>query len=353
MEFKFADIGEGITEGEIVEWLVKEGDKVKADQVLCKIETDKAVVDLPSPSSGVIKKINFKSGIVKVGDTLVIIEGGSRKKKKDSGSVVGDIEEARDTPKKTTEKINLLGGIKKSAPRVVKTYDLFGHIKHIPLKGVRKATAENMSHSWNSIPHVGHFDEMDISKLYNLRKEQNSKTKGVHLTFLPFIIKAIVLALKKYPQLASEFNVDEILQKKYFNIGVAIDKGNGLFVPVIKGADQKNIFDIAKELNEFSSKVDSRTLTQMDMSGGVFTITNIGSIGGLYATPIIKPGECAILALGGIHDAPWVDEGGNIVVKKVLPLSLAFDHRVLDGALAAEFVNELIDILDNPEKLLN
>ena len=210
MEFRFADIGEGITEGEIVKWLVKEGDRVKADQVLCKIETDKAVVEMPSPVGGTIKEIKIKSGVAKVGDVLVIIEeakgkaivGGKKKeeflsktkkaesKVNKSSTVVGELEEARDEPEKPVEKISLLGGARKGAgfsktetksalsplsssqPKIVKKYDLWGHISHVPLGGIRKATAENMSKSWREIPHVTHFDDADITELWNVREKE-------------------------------------------------------------------------------------------------------------------------------------------------------------------------------------
>jgi pyruvate dehydrogenase E2 component (dihydrolipoamide acetyltransferase) len=434
-QFKFPDVGEGITEGEVVEWLVKEGDQVTEDQDIVKIETDKAVVNLPSPATGTILKIYKKQGeTIKVGEVLVDIgssgekssapkeevkETPSEKPKiekkpktkpvaENAGSVVGELEvgtdeieapqEAKSIAKKISSKVKALPAVRKLAkelgvdlntiegsgengrilakdlrsafsqggeqrdtehlakvaPKVVKKYDMWGYVDRVPLKGMRKKIKENMEIQAR-IPTVIHMDEIDVTDLYNLRKREKKKMpEGVNLTFLPFVIKALIIAAKKYPIVFSVLEGEEIIIKKYYNIGIAVATDDGLIVPVLKGTDQKSISQMAKELQDLAQKARERTLDLMDLKGSAFTITNVGSIGGLFATPIINPGESSILGLGRIHDKPVVS--GNriktIKVRKVLPISLAFDHRVYDGAHAALFVNALKEYLEDPEHLL-
>lgn len=173
------------------------------------------------------------------------------------------------------------------------------------------------------------------------------------MTFLPFIIKAVTIALKQHPFLNASLDEEkeEIVLKQYYNIGFAVDTTEGLLVPVLKNADHMSIFNIAKNLQALSEKARNRELTLEDMHGSTFTITNIGSVGGLFFTPIVNYPECAILGTGRIHDAPLVEDG-VVAVKKVLPLCLSFDHRILDGAKAARFMNDIIDYLEHPEKMM-
>lgn len=404
MEFRFPDVGEGITEGEIVRWLVKEGEKVKEDQPLVEVETDKAIVEIPAPKAGTILKLHYKEGeTVKVGSVLVTLgeEGAApgaakaEEARRPSTTVVGVLEEAEEEVAKPEEKaavekkeaerpvqatpaarrlakelgVDLAqvqgsgpGGAvtegdvrtaaeKKPAVKVTKKYDVYGYIERIPLKGIRKATARRMAESWEKIPRVTHMDEADVTTLVRLREKakKEAEGKGVKLTYLPFMIKACIAALKEYPYLNAtlEEEKEEIILKKYYNIGIATDIGEGLMVPVVKGADQKPIFEIAREIEALAKAAQARTIDLADLKGGTFTITNIGVIGGTYATPIVNYPEVAILATGKIHEKPVVREG-KVEVRKVLPLSLSFDHRVADGAYAARFVTRLIEYLENP-----
>ncbi|HJX24370.1 MAG TPA: dihydrolipoamide acetyltransferase family protein, partial [Candidatus Bathyarchaeia archaeon] len=177
--------------------------------------------------------------------------------------------------------------------------------------------------------------------------------QDVHITYLPFVIKAVVAALKEYPYLNSSLNdeTEEIIVKKYYNIGVAVDTEDGLIVPVIKAADQKSIVQLAKEIQVLAEKTRSREVDLADLKGGTFTITNVGFIGGLYATPIINYPESAILALGRIYEKP-VAHDEEIKIRRIMPLSLSFDHRVIDGAMAARFVNTVIKYVGDPSLLL-
>jgi len=412
-EFKFPDVGEGITEGEIVKWLIKEGDKVREDQVIGEIETDKAIVQIPSPKAGTILRIHIKEGgIVKVGETLVTIgETGEKvevkkEEKPKSVGVMGVLEEAKEDieiPVKKENKVEKVEGvlatpairnlakslnvnladIKGSGPggritkedvenatkgsyqevtknevsgiKVTKKYDMFGYVDRIQLKGIRKATAKLMDESHIKAAHVMHSDLIDITHLYEIREKEKVKAakKNIKLTYLPFIIKAVIDSLKEHPYLNATLDDsnNEIILKKYYNIGVAVDTEDGLLVPVIKVADSKKILDLAKEIEELAEKARTRKIDLMDLRGGTFTITNVGSIGGLYFVPIINYPEAAILGLGRIHDAALVING-KVEIRKVLPISISFDHRILDGAEAARFANKIKELLEDPDEFI-
>lgn len=407
-QFRFPDVGEGITEGEIVRWVVKEGDEVEEDQTLVELETDKAVVEIPSPYKGTILKIHFQEkDIIKVGEVLVTIgkkgetlqedEAVSRDKaspieEKPAHGIVGEIVESdteiKDisaTPKvrrmakkmgvdiktvvgsgpsgrimeddiqKATEQSTPLKSEKKAAFKIKSKYDFYGTLERLPLRGIRRATAKRMVKSVSKAAHVCHMDEADVTELVKIRGELKGKAEeqNIKLTYLPFIIKAVVASLKVHPLLNAMMDEDheEIIIKKYYNIGVAVDIPDGLIVPVVKAVDQKTLFMLAEEIQNLAKTARDRSLDMADLKGGTFSITNVGMIGGEFATPIINYPEVAILATMKIADRARV-ENGAVVVKKTLPLCLAFDHRVIDGAEVARFMNDLINLLENPSLLL-
>ncbi len=390
-EFKFPDIGEGIEEGRIVKWLVKEGDFVKEHQVVGEVETDKAVAEIPSPFEGTIIKINFKEGeTIKVGQTLFVVgEKGekmiaealphlSEVKTKPAGAV-GYLEEAQEEEVLATPAVRKLakelgidltkikgtgpggritekdlksagarlgedGPSTKPAIKKKRKYDLWGYIDYVPLNNIRRVTAKHMTEAWQKAPQVTMMAEPEIKELIEFREKEAKKAekKDVKLTFLPFIMKACWKAMKEFPLLNSSFDEDsqEVIVKKYYNFGVAVDvDGEGLVVPVVKGVDIKTVYDIAKEIAELADKARKKKLDIQDMRGGTFTITNYGSLGGVFATPIINYPEAAILGIGRIRD-------------NKLPLSLTFDHRILDGAYAVRFLNSMIIYLQKPQELL-
>lgn len=389
-EFKFPDVGEGITEGHVVKWKVKPGDKLKENQVIAEVETDKAVVEIPSPKDGKVIKLNVKEGeIIKVGSTLITLDVKGLVEEKKSVSVMGEIHEAgavlpapkeiiqksisgiKATPairvlakKKSIDLSKIQGSgpngrilasdLEKQLPliKVTKKYDLYGYVDRIQLKGIRKTIADKMVVSATKIPHVTHMDEADVTNLWNLREKEKilAKKKNVHLTFMPYIIKAVISALKEHPTLNSELDEssNDIIVKKYYNIGIAVDTENGLMVPVIKGVDQKDKITIAKEIANLAELARTRKIDLADLQGSTFTITNIGSLGGIYATPIINYPESAILALGKIQDKPVIINN-KLETRKIMPFSIAFDHRILDGAEAARFANKFIELLQNPK----
>ena len=227
--------------------------------------------------------------------------------------------------------------------------------ERVPLRGLRKLVAERMAKSIHTTAQVTHVDEADMTELVLLREafRGSAEKRGVKLTFLPLMIKAVVPALKEFPYVNSSLDeqANEIVLKKSYNIGIATDTENGLVVPVVKDADRKDVFEIAAEIQRLAAKARAGQLTLDDVHGSTFTITNQGSVGGLFASPIINYPEAAILGTHKISKRPLVREG-KIEVRDVMFLSLSFDHRILDGAYAARFMNKVISIMQDPKQLL-
>lgn len=226
--------------------------------------------------------------------------------------------------------------------------------ERIPLSRIRRTIAEKMSESRFTIPHTTAMDEIDITKLDEFRKKYKEvlKEEDVHLTYLPFIIKAVISGLKELPEFNSSLDEEnqELVLKHFYNIGIATDTERGLMVPVIKNADKKSIVDLAKDIVDISTRAKDNKLDLDELRGGTFTITNYGSIGGHFGIPIINYPEAAILGLGRVIEKPIVRDG-EIVIAKVLPLSLSYDHRTIDGASGARLLNILKDLLMDPEML--
>lgn len=399
-EFCLPDVGEGIAEAEIAKWLVNEGDSVKEDQELVEIETDKAIVKLPSPHRGRIAELHGKEGdIIKVGQVLVSFTDGEpasaappQKEKKDSGTVVGSIgeEEEIELPppvqampavrararelnvdlarihgtgsggRITKEDVERAAGAAKPAEAkpVEKgdaATDAYGPVEKIPLRGLRRTIAKRMQEARQRVPDVTIWEDADISDLEVVRSKEKklAAERGIKLTYLPFVIKAALSALKAHPYLNCTLDDDggQILLKRYYNIGIAVDTPDGLIVFTIRQADQKNILELAKEISTLAEKARNRTLDIPEIKGSTFTITNYGVIGASYGTPIINYPEVGILGIGKIEDRPAVKDG-QIMIRKIMPLSLAFDHRVVDGVEAARFLNVVIDHLEDPNLML-
>lgn len=382
-DFVLPDLGEGITEGEIRKWIVKEGDAIEEHQTILEVETDKAVVEVPSPRKGRVLKINKDiGGIAKVGEVLMIIaESGEAVEEKPrpeerpkSVSVVGVLPEEEEilaTPavralaKDLGVKIETIKGsgpggsitkddVIEASEKAKKAEDVYGVIEKIPLRGLRRTIAKNLIQSQKITAFVTGMDEADITDLWTLREREKKslQQKGIHLTFLPFFIKAVQHALAEHPLLNASVDEEkeEIITKKYYNIGIAVDTPDGLMVPVIKDVDKKTILELAKEIQELSVKAKERKIKLEEMKGSTFTITNYGHFGGVFATPIINYPDVAILGTGKISEKPWVKDG-QIVIRKILPLSLTFDHRVTDGVDSALFLSKVIQYLEDPALL--
>ncbi|WP_102271611.1 dihydrolipoamide acetyltransferase family protein [Cytobacillus massiliigabonensis] len=433
-EFKLPDIGEGIHEGEIVKWFVKSGDKVQEDDVLCEVQNDKAVVEIPSPVAGTVEEIKVGEGTVAtVGQVLITFDAPGYENLKFKGDE--EAPASKDTapepntqkapeaeaPKKETanattspveadsnRRIIAMPSVRKYARdngvdilqvagsgkngRVVKA-DIDSFLnggaavqsqeapeqeaaapqeskaaqasKAIPqgqypetrekMSGIRKAIAKAMVNSKHTAPHVTLMDEVDVTKLVAHRKKfkEVAASKGIKLTFLPYVVKALTSALREFPTLNTSIDdeASEIIQKHYYNIGIAADTDKGLLVPVIKDADRKSTFAISNEINELATKAREGKLTPDEMKGASCTITNIGSAGGQWFTPVINHPEVAILGIGRIAEKPVVKDG-EIIAAPVLALSLSFDHRIIDGATAQNALNHIKRLLNDPELLL-
>ncbi len=424
--FKFPDIGEGLTEGIIIEWYVDKGNAVKVGQPLVKMETDKVVTDIPAPREGVIAARYGKVGeTIHVGETLVEIEiageataaSGAEApapeaemvEEKGAG-VVGTIEVASNNaflpasdegtepkpsaaasaaaPRKVLATpvaramaremnidINMVTGtgpagrVMKSdiqnyhasaAPAAARTApatpDGARELVEIrPMSQIRKSIAKNMLRSKQSTAHMTLFEEPEVSALVEARSryKEEYKKEDISLTYLPFIIKAVVAALKRHPELNSEMDFEKgnIIYKNYYNIGIAVSTVEGLVVPVIRNADRLTVKELSKAVAEIAVKARDRKLTLDDMKDGTFTITNYGAMGGWFGVPVINYPQVGILGIGRINQQPVVADG-EIKVGNVMPLSLSVDHRMVDGAEATEFLNDVAAGVADPLSLI-
>ncbi|MFD1705741.1 dihydrolipoamide acetyltransferase family protein [Siminovitchia sediminis] len=448
-QFRLPDIGEGIHEGEIVKWFVEPGQKVEEDDVLCEVQNDKAVVEIPSPVAGTVEEILVNEGETAiVGDALIKIdapgyedlkfkgdneegeetteenvqstaESGQDLKKEEvktedkqeaqpETTGAGAQPESAESESSSNQRVIAMPSVRKYARennvnihevtgsgkngRILKS-DIDDFISAPPstekkaaanpeeappqeksapsktvevpegafpetrekMTGIRKAIARAMVNSKHTAPHVALLDEVDVSALVAHRKKFKAiaAEKDIKLTYLPYVVKALVSALREYPALNTSLDdeTEEIIQKHYFNIGIAADTDRGLLVPVVKRADTKSVFAISKEINELADKARTGKLSPDEMRGGSCTITNIGSVGGQWFTPVINHPETAILGIGRIAEKPTV-KNGEIVAAPVLALSLSFDHRIIDGATGQQALNHIKRLLSDPELLL-
>ncbi len=233
--------------------------------------------------------------------------------------------------------------------------DEHGVVERVTFKGVRRTMARRMAESVAKQAQVTTTEEADVSVLRRIREKERTLAaeRGVRLTYLAFVIKACGAALKRFPRLNAVLNegCDEVVLKRYYNIGLAVDTKAGLMVPVIKDVDRKSIFSIAEEIIDLVDRAQQRTLELGELHGGTFTVTNYGAIGGLYGTPVTNYPEVAILGMGRVRDTPVVRRG-EMVIRQLLPLSLTFDHQLIDGAEAARFLNLVVSYLEDPDILL-
>lgn len=396
LEVKLHDIGEGMTEGEIVHYLVKEGDTVKTDQPLVEVQTDKMVAELPSPGEGTIKEIVVSEGeTVQVGTTLLLIEG-------EGGSIQEEDSEQDETPAPTvtkeltrkrmtttinrvlatpyTRKIARENGIDieqvpasdpsgrvteedvyqfmhQDQQPVVEEMTTKAPVKEtqpdeIPFRGVRKQIATKMTKSLYTIPHVTHFDEVDLTRLMVLREEL--KVDGISISVPAFFVKALVFALKDFPVFNAELDEENetIKLKKDYHIGLATDVEDGLIVPVVHDADQKSIHELHDHIKVLNQKAREGKLEPKQLKGSTFTMSNVGPLGSTGATPIINYPETALIAFHKTKKRPVVNDQDEIVIRQMMNVSMSFDHRVADGATAVAFTNRFMNLIENPSKLM-
>ena len=364
IELKFPDVGEGIAEGEVVRWLVAEGTAVTEDDPLVEILTDKANVEIPSPVSGTFLKILAMPGqVVKVGEPLALIEpaagqgsppnragapGGGvlatpvvRKLAKDLGVMLGDVPGSGPGGRITEEDVQ-----RGAAPNVpAGTPGESAPEERIPFQGKRRMIARKVVAAKTRVPHALLVDEADVSVLLagRAKMREAGEREGVRITILPFIMKAVAGALQLHPALNASLDEDRdaIVRKKTIDIGMAVDAEDGLVVPVVRNADGKSVIELAREIDRLSAAAREGFLAPGDLAGGTFTLSSIGSIGGLFSYPIINVPEAAILAAHKIVTRPVV-RNGEIVPREMMYLSLSFDHRIVDGGEATRFLSEVV-----------
>jgi pyruvate dehydrogenase E2 component (dihydrolipoamide acetyltransferase) len=429
-EFKLPDLGEGMQEAEVVEWLVKAGDTIKLDQTMLKVETDKAVVEIPSPVAGRVAEIRVQDGqVAKVGDVLIVFEGststngGSSATSQSftSGSPIIQSESipspnfVSQTPA-TKQRVLAAPAVRKLAFELgvdlekvtpslpngrvsiedVRSYSEQDKVSSLlpasslveveekeeeqpvslapptivhkieypvtpvqderqPLKGLRKRIAERMERSWRTIPHATAFDEVDGGALFTLREtlKPSAEKRGVRLTYIPLLIKLLIPLLKEFPIFNASLDEEsrEIIYRRSYNMGVATATPEGLLVPVIRNADHLTLMEIASNLEHIIEGAKKRTLSLSELSGSTFTLNNVGSFGGSSGIPIINYPEVAILAVGRLQDKAVVLQG-EVIVRPMMPLTLSFDHRLIDGAMAGAFLARFKELVENPQQLM-
>ena len=443
-EFRLQELGENISEGDLVRLMIAPGAKVSEGQPVMELETDKAVVEVPSSVSGIVKDVKVKEGEkIKVGQVIFTLQGAVPSQAESSrpqrqpvehvsgqhgarlafqaairaegkteeealppdqpqprphafsmpaqlGKVAGtehreavpaaphtrrlareigvDIYEVKGTGPggriseedvKAHAKAALAAASAAQAPAraghfaapKLPDFAKWGKIERVSMRGVRRKTAEHLAESWNTIPHVTQHDRADITELEHLRARFAPKAEqaGGKMTVTAIALKVCAAALKVFPQFNATIDMekDEIIYKQYINIGVAADTDRGLLVPVIRDVDKKNIVELAVELSQLSQKARDKKITLADMEGGTFTITNLGGIGGTAFTPIVNHPEVAILGLSRSRMEPeWI--GGKFEARLILPLSLSYDHRLIDGADAARFLRWVAEAFEQP-----
>lgn len=426
-EFRLPDIGEGLTEAEIVSWLVAEGDRVEADQPVVEVETDKAVVEIPSPYAGIVVRHGGAEGdTIAVGDVLVVIgEGGesqgSRSSRDDAAfwkdsppappppplkaeepaPIVGTLDEeaevietAPESPAPAPSSVKALPVVRKlardsgvdietivgtgpggritredveaaaaaavpapapaasePAPAPTTARPLAAGVdERRPMSRLRRTIAANMSKSWAEVPHVTTFDDIDATRLFEVRAALGER----HETKIPIealVIKALLPALDAFPEFNATVEGDELVVHAARDIGVAVDTSDGLLVAVIRDAGSKSVLELAAEVRRLGEGSRARSLGPEELIGQTFTVSNIGAVGGGHGTPIVPPGTTGILSVGRAQMRPVVS-GGDIGIAPVMPLSLSYDHRVIDGGQGRRFMALLMENLEEPALFL-
>lgn len=433
-EFKLPDLGEGVETGDVVSVLVSEGDTIDVDQGVIELETDKALIEVPSEYAGTVASVNVSEGdSIPPGHVLITIDESDAS---DNGDDSADESEPEPAPEQEEESeetqeasqpapkeeapvedskpspapaaapatsdgtipaapatrrfarelgVNLQG-VPGSGPggRIVKEdvqehvkgvmagggqaaspgagpapalpdFSTWGPIERQPMPKIRQVIARNLSQAWNQIPHVTQFGSADSTALeaFRQRNKAAAEARGAKLTPTVLVLKAVVTALKTFPQFNASLDVaaSEVILKQYINLGIAVDTERGLLVPVIKDVDRKDIYELAAELGDLGDRTRNNRVSPDELQGGTFSVTNLGSLGGSAFTPIVNHPEVAILGIGrGREEAVVVD--GRIEPRLMMPLCLSYDHRVVDGADGARFMNKLIESLENPEHML-
>ncbi len=336
IEFKLPELSEDITSGNVVKIIVSAGDTVTKDQTLLELETDKATIDIPSPCDGIIKEICIKEGEdIEIGQVMVKIETSSQAPTQSEPAKQVD----------TREPVAPVSGPPQARP--LPDFSKWGTVERKAMNSIRKKTAQHLSFCQTTIPPVTQFDKADITELEELRKRHSTVERK--LTITPFLLKVLASALKTFPQFNASIDMaaGEIIYKKYFHIGVAVDTDKGLIVPVIKDVDKKGILALSDELTQTAEKTRNQKISPEELQGGCATLTNLGGIGGTHFTPIVNWPQVCIL---GISRAAWEPHYTDKLCSPrfMLPLSLSYDHRIIDGADGARFLHWVTEAIKQP-----
>ncbi len=392
-EFVLPDIGEGLVEAEIVKWHVAVGDTVTEEQVLVEVETAKAVVELPSPYAGTVLRLAADEGAtIAVGEALVIIGEADElvdAPRPDAAATTG----AAPAPQEPAVAAAAPSGVK-AMPVVRKLAREHGidletvtptgpggritredvealiatppvpatpadrpavavgnEDRWVPLSRLRRTIAEHMVRSWTEIPHVTVFDHIDATRLLEARRAL-ARRLDRRIPLEAFIAKAVAPVLREFPEFNASVDGNDLVLRAACNVAVAVDTPDGLIVPVVHGTDTLDIAGLADRIDHLSVAVRGRTATPDDLAGGTFTISNIGALGGGFGTPIIPHGTTAILSIGRAVDTPVAGPDGGIRIAPLIPLSLSYDHRVIDGGLGQRFFARLMENLEEPALFL-
>ncbi|MGO8690676.1 MAG: dihydrolipoamide acetyltransferase family protein [Thermoguttaceae bacterium] len=408
-EFKLPELGENIASGDIVNILVHEGEEITANQGVVELETEKAIVEIPCPHAGKVVKLQVKKGdTVKLGQVVLTLEAEAESAEKPPPVVAESLAATKIQPTATRPHPNPppegegivpagpavrrlarelgvdLGRVHGSGPhgrilaedvRAVSApaaapplavsqspgqpgSDAWGPVRRDRMSRIRRTIAERMARAASTIPHVTNFDDADITDLEALRAGVLAGYLGqdVRLTLLPFVMKAVALALRHHPALNASLDdeKEEVVYKEYVNLGVAVDTPRGLVVPVVRDADRLTVAQLAQALATVAQRARAAQFAPDELRGGTFTLSNLGAVGGAYSTPIINHPEVAILLLGRARRMPMVrgQNSDRVEIRLMLPLSLSYDHRLVDGATAGRFLNDVIEYLQAPARLL-
>lgn len=378
---KLPDIGEGTTEAEIVGWLVKIGDTIDEEDPLAEVMTDKATVEIPSPVAGTVVALGGKVGEkLAVGSDLVVLEtdaeaahphpsvaGETRSDEPGEGKPLAapavrnrardlgiDLRLVRGTGPEgriTHSDVLAYAERREAAPAAVTPQR--DEIEDVPLVGLRRAIAEHLQEAWRRIPHFAYVEAVDVTALEELRAHLNEtqKERG-RLTLLPFLVRAIVRAAAEHPQINARFDDDAGVLHRYrdVHIGIATQTPAGLTVPVVRHAERLDLWQAAAEIGRLAEAARTAKAKREELTGSTITITSLGALGGLAATPVINHPEVAIIGVNRIEERPVV-YGGQVVVRKMMNLSSSFDHRIVDGWEAASFIAKVKSYLEQPAML--
>ena len=401
-DFLLPDIGEGIVECELVEWLVAEGDEVKEDQPICEVMTDKAMVEIPAKSDGIISKLYYAKGEIAIvhkplfaiqvkGSVAVTtpaapVEVAVQAKPKTAQTASVELEIAVPVNNKRAVASPAVRRLAREMNIDIRTVSGSGHKGRVykrdliahqqapvaaapkeaqvaapstrvePIRGVKAAMAKAMQESVSTIPHFTYSDEIDLTEIVKLRKQLKAQyeKQGIKLTMMPFFMKAMSLAIKQFPIMNSQPNADctELTYFEDHNIGMAVDSKVGLLVPNIKSCQSKSIKDIAMDVMAMTEKAREGRLSPEQLKGGTISISNIGALGGTTATPIINKPEVAIVALGKMQTLPRFDKDGNVEARQIMNVSWSGDHRIIDGGTIARFNNLWTSYLEDPSSMI-